>query len=143
MAHIKSYFWEFLIFHVIFVRVFSSQSSDYQKEAKTLGLKLNRSFLTMMTTTMMMMNYFCDMVDRRKAFSFISSGDHGQISSPSRISDTQQGEFEPAQKLSSGLGNWSCAVVITTTQRNHCDIVTTTKTRRCGSDSCDYCDQTC
>ena len=37
---------------------------------------------------MMMMNCFCGMLDRRKAFSFISSRDHCQRSSPSRISDT-------------------------------------------------------
>ena len=35
-----------------------------------------------------LMNCFCGMVDRRKAFSFISSRDHCQRSSPSRISDT-------------------------------------------------------
>ena len=39
-------------------------------------------------TPMMMMNCFCDMVDWRKAFSLISSQDHCQRSSPSRISDT-------------------------------------------------------
>ena len=37
---------------------------------------------------MMMANCFCDMVDRPKVFSFISSLDHCQRSSPSRISDT-------------------------------------------------------
>ena len=49
---------------------------------------------------MMMMNCFCDMVDQRKAFSLISSRDHCQRSSPSRISDTG---FGLAQNLSSGL----------------------------------------
>ena len=57
----------------------------------------------MIETMMMMMNCFCDMVDRRKAFSLISSRDHCQRSSPSRISDTPQAGFEPAQNLSSGL----------------------------------------
>ena len=46
----------------------------------------------MMTMVMMMMmtkmNCFCGMVDRRKALSLISSRDHYQKSSPSRISDT-------------------------------------------------------
>ena len=37
---------------------------------------------------MMMMNCFCGMVDRRKAFSLISSRDNCQKSSPSRISNT-------------------------------------------------------
>ena len=66
---------------------------------------------------MMMMNCFCGIVDRRKAFNLISSRDHCQRSSPSRISDTPWAGFEPAQNLSSGFGEWSCAVVITTTPR--------------------------
>ena len=69
----------------------------------------------------MMMNCFCGMVDRRKAFSLISSRDHCQRSSPSRISDTPRAGFEPAQNLSSGLVESSCAVVITTTPRRHND----------------------
>ena len=64
---------------------------------------------------MMMINCFCGMVDRRKVFSLISSRDHYQRSSPSRISDTPWAGFEPAQNLSSGLVEWSCAAVITTT----------------------------
>ena len=47
--------------------------------------------------------FFCGMVDRRKAFSFISSWNHCQRSPPSRIADTPQAEFKPAQNLSSGL----------------------------------------
>ena len=67
---------------------------------------------------MMMMNCFCGMVDRRKSFSFISSRDHCQRSSPSRTSDAPRaGGFEPAQNLSSGFVKWSCAAVITTTRR--------------------------
>ena len=58
---------------------------------------------------------FCGMVDWRKAFILISSRDYCQRSSPSRISDTSQAVFEPAQNLGSGLVEWSCAVVITTT----------------------------
>ena len=46
---------------------------------------------------------FCDMVHRRKAFSLTSSWDHCQRSSPSRISDTPLGGFDPAQNLSSGF----------------------------------------
>ena len=52
---------------------------------------------------LMMMSCFCGMVDRRKALSLISSRDHCQRSSPSRISDTPQTGFEPAQNLSSGF----------------------------------------
>ena len=68
---------------------------------------------------MMMMNCFCGMVDRRKAFSLISSRDHCQRSSPSRISDTPRAGYEPVQNLSSGLVEWFCAVVITTTPQRH------------------------
>ena len=53
------------------------------------------------------------MVDRRTAFSLISGRDHFQRSSPSPISDTPRAGTEPAQSLSSGLVEWSCAVVIT------------------------------
>ena len=68
---------------------------------------------------MMMMNCFCGMVDRRKVVSLISSRDHCQRSSPSRIFDMARAGFEPAQNLSSGLVEWSCAVLITTTPRRH------------------------
>ena len=66
-----------------------------------------------------LMNCFCGMVDRRKAFSLISSRDHCQRSSPSQISNTPRAGFKPAQSLSSGLVEWSCAVMITTTPRRH------------------------
>ena len=52
---------------------------------------------------MMMMNGFCGMVDRRKAFSLIFSQDPCQRSSPSPVTDTQRAGLEPAQNLSSGL----------------------------------------
>ena len=68
---------------------------------------------------MMMMNRFCGMVDRLKAISVISSRDHCQRSSPSRISDTPRARFEPAQNLSSGFVERSCAVAITTTPGRH------------------------
>ena len=64
-----------------------------------------------------MINCFWGIVDRRKVFSLISSQEHCQRSSPSLISDTPRAGFEPAQNLSSGLVEWSCAVVITTTSR--------------------------
>ena len=74
---------------------------------------LHRTCLTMM------MNCFCGIVDRRKAFSLISSRSYYQRSSPSRISDTPRAGFEPAHNLSSGFVEWSCAVMITTTPRRH------------------------
>ena len=67
----------------------------------------------------MTMNCFCGMVDRRKAFSLISSRGHCQRSSPSQISDTPRVGFESAQNLSSDFVEGSCAVVITTTPRRH------------------------
>ena len=68
------------------------------------------------------MNCFCCIVDRRKIFSLISSWDHCQRSSPSRISDTPQTEVKPAQSLSSSFVEWCCAVVITTTLRRQGDV---------------------
>ena len=44
-----------------------------------------------------------ELFDQQKAFSIISSRDHCQRSSPSRISYTPRAGFEPAQNLSSGL----------------------------------------
>ena len=58
------------------------------------GKLINTPYMMMMMM-MMMMNCFCSMVDRRKAFSLISSQDHCQRSSPSRISDTPRAGFEP------------------------------------------------
>ena len=68
---------------------------------------------------LMVMNCFCGMVDRQKAFRLISSREHCQRFSPSRISDTSRAGFEPAQTMSLGLVEWSCAVVIITTPRRH------------------------
>ena len=65
------------------------------------------------------MNCSCGMVDQQKAFSLVSSRDHCQRSSPSQISDTLRAGFEPAQNLSSGFIERSCAVVINTTPRRH------------------------
>ena len=73
----------------------------------------------MMVMMMMMMNSFCGMVDQREVFSLISSRDHCQRSSPSRISDMPWAGFEPVENLISGLVKWSCAVVITTTPQHH------------------------
>ena len=59
--------------------------------------------MMMMMMMMMMLNCFCGMADRRKVFGLISSRDHCQRSSPSRISNTPGAGFEPARNLSSGL----------------------------------------
>ena len=56
--------------------------------------------MLMMMMMMMMINCFCGMVDRQKVLSLISSQDHCQRFSPSRISDTPRAGFEPAQNLS-------------------------------------------
>ena len=75
--------------------------------------------MMMMMTMVKMINCFCGMVDRRKVFRLISSRDLCQRSSPSRISDTLRAGFEHTQNLSSGLVEWSCAVVITAAPRHH------------------------
>ena len=78
---------------------------------------------------MMMMDCFCGMGDLRKAFSLISSQDHCQRSSLSRISDTQGAGFEPSENMRTGLVEWSCAVVITTTPQpnERFDLIITVK----------------
>ena len=68
--------------------------------------------------------FFCDMVDQQKVFNLIASPDHCQRSSPSRISHKPRAGFEHSQNLSSGLVEWSCAVVITSTPRRHIDLLT-------------------
>ena len=67
----------------------------------------------------MTMNFFCGMVDRRKAFGLISTREHRQRSSPSRISNTPQAGFEPVQNLISGFIELNCALVITSPTRRH------------------------
>ena len=49
--------------------------------------------LMMMMMMMMMKNCFCGMVDKRKAFSLISSQDHCQRSSSSRISNASRAGY--------------------------------------------------
>ena len=56
---------------------------------------------------MMMMNCFCGIVDWRKALSLISSRDHCQTSSPSRISDTPFSHCFNAWPIASGLSQMS------------------------------------
>ena len=79
----------------------------------------SRHFQNMKMMMMIMMNCFCCMVDQRKVFSLISNWDRCQRSSSSWISDMQRGRFKPVQNLSSGLAEWSCAVVISTTPPCH------------------------
>ena len=58
--------------------------------------------MMMMMMMMMMkikMNCFCGMVDRRKAFSLITRGDHFQRFSPSQMPDTLRAGFETVQNL--------------------------------------------
>ena len=75
--------------------------------------------MMMMMMMVMTMYCFCGMVDRRKAFSFISSCDHHQRSSPLPVSDMPRAGFEPAQNLSIGLVEWSCDNHYTTASRKH------------------------
>ena len=98
---------------------------DYSRKERTEDYKIIFDYIRLYLLKdnefgcLIMMNWFCGMVDRRKPFSLISSGYHCQRSSPLQISDTPRAGFEPAQNLSSGLVEWSCAVVITTTLRCH------------------------
>ena len=54
-----------------------------------------------------LINYFCGMVDQRKALSLISTQDHSQRFPPSQISNMPQVEFEPVQNLNSGFTFWN------------------------------------
>ena len=89
------------------------------KNSPVLGLSIAEfSLIRTGSLNYVFMNlFFCGMVDRRRVLSLNSCRDHCQISSPSRISDTPRAGFEPAQNLSSGFVEWSCAVVVTTTPR--------------------------
>ena len=82
-------------------------------------MSLLKSALLLLNDAQFMMNCFCGMDDRWKALSLISSWDHCQRSSSSRISNTPRAGLEPAQNLSSGFVEWSCAVAITTTPQCH------------------------
>ena len=124
MTYFKSEAWiENSLIHTVFPRylIFKLQQelniSDFYLSWKIVVLGksvfLNRKKLFKDE----LVNYFCGMVDRRKAISLTSSRNHCQRSSPSRISDMPRTGFEPAQSLSLGLVGWSCAVVITTTPR--------------------------
>ena len=65
------------------------------------------------------LNCFCGMVGWQNMISLISSWGHCQRSSPLQIFHAPQAGFGPVQNLSSGLVEWSCAIVITTTPRHH------------------------
>ena len=62
-----------------------------------------------MMMMMMMKNCFRGMVDRRKAFSLISSRDHCQRFSPSQISDTLRAGFEPSKNLRNSDNHYTTA----------------------------------
>ena len=66
-------------------------------------LKNMMMMMMMVMMMMMMMNCYCGMIDRRKAFSLISSRDLSQKPSQSRISYTPRAGSEPVQNLRSGF----------------------------------------
>ena len=72
---------EKIVFFGIYIRMLKVTISEFRSIAKGRNIGGYKNM-------MMMMNCFCGMVDRRKAFSLISSRDHCQRSSPTRISDT-------------------------------------------------------
>ena len=61
---------------------------------------------------LVMMSYFCKLVDRQKALNSISIRDHYHRFSPSQISEMPQVGLEPAQNLSLVLVEGICAVVM-------------------------------
>ena len=120
--------WDFWILNLCLklmadLILFSAVGTSYQTDniaTITWQIMFNKICL------MMMMNCFCGMVNRRKAFSLIPSRDHCQRSSPSQISDTPGVGSEPAQNLSFGLVEWSCAVAITISLTCYCTSKLTT-----------------
>ena len=68
---------------------------------------------------MVMMNYFCgDVVDRRKAYSRISSWGYCKILTIVNVPHAASRVWTCVDN-DSGLANWSCAIVVTTTLRRH------------------------
>ena len=90
----------------------------YYLQSKKFTKIFQSKYLTNMMM-MMMINYFCGTVDRRKTFRVISSRGHFQRSSPLSISNTLQAGFQPVQNLSSDLLEQGSAVRITTTSQRH------------------------
>ena len=67
----------------------------------------------------MIINCFQGMVEQWKVLTLISSQNHCLRFSPLQISDMPLAGFEPAQNLSSGFVEGSCAEVITNTPWCH------------------------
>ena len=114
------------LFWVFYVALNQWCSWSYQFDLSDMmfrhNFKINLLMMMMMMMIMMMMmmmNSFCGIVDRLKTFSLISSRDHCERSSASRISDMPRAGCKPAQNLSLSFFEWSCTVVITTTPRYH------------------------
>ena len=102
----KQLFMKILFAYVICIcHLHMSLVQIKKKKVKKVNMQRDMCSIVMMmmlmVMMMMMMNCFCGMVDRRKAFSLISSRDHCQRSSPLRISDTPRTGYEPAPNLSS------------------------------------------
>ena len=97
-------YWIVLISFLFFIHLTFASTTSFANSILFYSVLF---FLTisskLITSMMMMMNCFCGMVDRRKAFRLISSRDYCQRSSPTQISDTPRAGFEPAQSLSSDL----------------------------------------
>ena len=67
------------------------------------------------TTAADELNRFYGMVNQRGALSIISRRDHCQRFSTLQIAGMPGAGFEPAENLSLGFVEWSCALMITTT----------------------------
>ena len=70
--------------------------------------------MMMMIMILMMMNYFCGILDEKKVISLIFSLDHCQRSSPLQISGMLRAGFDTVQNLTLGCVERSWALVITT-----------------------------
>ena len=124
VAHITRDF----ILHIILVRIIvpwslikSFKASKSGKTTTAKSMKIHQKTIIdifigciiELKNWIELMNCFCGMVDRRKAFSLISSRDHCQRSSPSWISDTPRAGFEdpgpwtpPFQKVTGNLKSY-------------------------------------
>ena len=90
--------WPQCFYHVYRILIIGGFGSG--KTNALLNLMKQQSEIHM---TMMMMNCFCEIVDRQKLFSFISIWDSYQRFLQLQISDTLQARCEPMQNLRSSF----------------------------------------
>ena len=114
----------FVIYVKLKMRLISFFNAKIIRTSRRDWFIFSSLMMMMMMMMMMMINCFCGMVDLQKEFSLIFSQDHCQRSWPLWISDMPRAGFEPAHNLNSGLVEWNCVIVITTTPRCYSTIST-------------------